>query len=180
MLFDSFSLATAHGDASLPSPRSVPSVASLLAYVDAVFEGIPSDIDTGTALYPAIAWSPHRVHADPSVGQPRPQSPPQFVDPPLRLSSLRLASDNHDSLHARMGALMSEQRSSAGRIRSDVGFVVREIYDLGRSVRLITEPDGAFGGAAGGNVDPEESSVGGPEGIDVTVPEMFDGGNTVS
>lgn len=92
-LYQAHGLACAHGDYNLPTPRSFPSIASLVDYLDTIFAADARQRES--SAYPALAWTPVAVSA---IGDIDMESDDRravaYARDILRLPNLRTGSDN--------------------------------------------------------------------------------------
>ncbi|TFY59186.1 hypothetical protein EVJ58_g5935 [Rhodofomes roseus] len=138
MLFESYALATAHGDARIPLPSGIPEVCELIEHLDRVFLNLRSEQNEAPLLYATIPWSPDQLQREQAAAEEaRPPPPPSYNDPPLRLSSLRGSTDNWDRVLAATDRSLEVLRLELGHLhrglaeaRIDQLSVMREVVSI--------------------------------------------------
>ncbi|KAH9841333.1 uncharacterized protein C8Q71DRAFT_845548 [Rhodofomes roseus] len=138
MLFESYALATAHGDTRIPLPSGIPEVCELIEHLDCVFLNLRSEQNEAPLLYATIPWSPDQLQKEQAAAEEaRPPPPPSYNDPPLRLSSLRSSTDNWDRVLAATDRSLDVLRLELGHLhrglaeaRIDQLSVMREVVSI--------------------------------------------------
>ncbi|KAH9829011.1 uncharacterized protein C8Q71DRAFT_863568 [Rhodofomes roseus] len=117
MLFESYALATAHGDARIPLLSSIPEVRELIEHLDRVFLNLRSEQNEAPLLYATIPWSLDQLQREQTAVEEAPAPPPpSYNNPPLCLSSLRGLTNNWDRLLAATDRSLDVLRVELGHL----------------------------------------------------------------